>query len=94
MKNNFEDILKEKKKINSDIVFNKIISYINAWYYNENDLFSYMKTNHIKMRLISSILKTGLVLSKVSNEKKHLIRNKIKDVAIEEINNINEELNK
>ena len=94
LKNNFEDILKEKKKINSDIVFNKIISYINAWYYNENDLFSYMKTNHIKMRLISSILKTGLVLSKVSNEKKHLIRNKIKDVAIEEINNINEELNK
>ena len=62
LKNNFEDILKEKKKINSDIVFNKIISYINAWYYNENDLFSYMKTNHIKMRLISSILKTGLVL--------------------------------
>ena len=94
LKNNFEDILKEKKKINSDIVFNKIISYINAWYYNENDLFSYMKTNHIKMRLISSILKTGLVLSKVSNETKHLIRNKIKDVAIEEINNINEELNK
>ena len=94
LKNNFEDILKEKKKINSDIVFNKIISYINAWYYNENDLFSYMKTNHIKMRLISSILKTGLVLSKVSNEIKHLIRNKIKDVAIEEINNINEELNK
>ena len=46
------------------------------------------------MRLISSILKTGLVLSKVSNEIKHLIRNKIKDVAIEEINNINEELNK
>ena len=94
MKNNFEDILKEKKKINSDIVFNKIISYINAWYYNENDLFSYMKRNHIKMRLISSILKTGLVLSKLPNEIKHLIRNKLKEVAIEEINNINCELNK
>lgn len=94
LKSNFEDIIKEKKIINSDIVFNKIISYINAWYYNENDLFSYMKRNHIKMRLISSILKTGLVLSKLPNEIKHLIRNKLKEVAIEEINNINCELNK
>ena len=94
LKSNFEDIIKEKKIINSDIVFNKIISYINAWYYNENDLFSYMKRNHIKMRLISSILKTGLVLSKLPNEIKHLIRNKLKEAAIEEINNINCELNK
>lgn len=94
LKNNIEDIIKEKKTIKSDNIFNSLITYINAWYYCENDLLQYMRSCHIKMRLISGILKTGLVLSKLSNEVKHLIRNKVKEVSIEEINNINKELNK
>ena len=92
LKTNFEDIIKDKKQIQSDLLFNQIISYINAWYYDEKDLALYMKKNHIQLKLITGILTSGLSFSKLPNENKRLIKNKIKDIAIEEIYRINEQL--
>lgn len=92
LKSNFEDIIKNKKQIKIDLLFNQIISYINAWYYDEKDLSLYMKKNHVQLKLITGILASGLSFSKLPNENKKLIKKKIKNIAIEEIYRINEQL--
>lgn len=44
LKTNIQEIINGKNKDNSDDLFNKLIMYISAWYYNSNELLKYIKT--------------------------------------------------
>jgi hypothetical protein len=81
LKQGIEDILKKynyHKKIKTDELFNIIFQYINAWYYNTEELIKFIFDNNIQYKYFESFLYTSPTIKDLSPEIKNKFINNVK----------------
>ena len=80
-------------KPNIDSYFTKLIQYINAWYYNEEQILKYITEDKIEYKHIKSIVEYGQYFKgKTPNDKKVFLT-KIEELYYGNISSLNERLN-
>ena len=81
LKQGIESILKKYnyiKKINIDELFDIIFQYVNAWYYNNDELIKFIFDNNIQYKYFKSFLYTSPIIKELSLELKNDLINKIR----------------
>ena len=81
LKQGIENILKKYnyyKKIKTDELFDIIFQYINAWYYNTEELIKFIFDNNIQYKYFENFLYTSPIINELSPEIKNDFLNKIK----------------
>ena len=74
LKQGIENILKKynlNSKIKIDELFDIIFQYVNAWYYNNNELIKFIFDNNIQYKYFESFLNTSPIINELSNEIKN-----------------------
>ena len=81
LKQGIENILKQYNlitKIKIDELFDIIFQYVNAWYYNNNELITFIFDNNMQYKYFESFLYTSPTINELSNEIKKDFINKVK----------------
>ena len=81
LKQGIENILKKYnyiKNIKTDELFDIIFQYINAWYYNSEELIKFIFDNNIQYKYFENFLYTSPIINELSPEIKNDFLNKIK----------------
>ena len=81
LKQGIENTLKKVnyiKKINTDELFDVIFQYVNAWYYNSEELVKFIFDNNIQYKYFESFLYSSPILNELSYEIKNNYINKVK----------------
>lgn len=89
-----ENILQiNNKKISYDKYFNKLIFYINSWYYTEEELISFIKEMKLEFQYALIILFSGNNFDALSKKERKEAIERLETVYYNIIENINNELN-
>ena len=81
LKQGIENILKKynyDKNIKTNELFDVVIQYINAWYYNTDELTKFIFDNHIQYKYFQSFLYSSPLLIHLTQEKKNNFINDMK----------------
>ena len=81
LKQGIENILKKynyDKNIKTNELFDVVIQYINAWYYNTDELTKFIFDNHIQYKYFQSFLYSSPLLNHLTQEKKNNFINDMK----------------
>ena len=81
LKQGIENSLKKKnfdKKIKTNELFDTIIQFINAWYYNDEELIKFIFSNNLQYKYFQSFIYSSPLISNLSQEKKNQFVNNIK----------------
>ena len=81
LKQGIENILNKYnyiKKIKTDELFDIIFQYVNAWYYNSDELIKFIFDNNIQYKYFNSFLNTSPIINELSPELKNDFVNKVK----------------
>ena len=85
--------LKEKKmKPKIDIYFDKLFKYIKAWFYNEEEIITYINENQIEYKLVKSIIENGPEFKNKNSMEKDKFSKKTEEMYYGMITNLNESL--
>ena len=80
LKEGFENILKKYnyiKNIKTNILFDIIIQYANAWYYNPEDLTKFIFNYNIQYKYSQSLINSSPMINELSIEMKNELINKV-----------------
>ena len=81
LKQGIENILKKYnfiKKIKIDDLFDIIFQYVNAWYYNKEELVKFLFDNNIQYKYFKSFIYTSPILTELSSEIKIDLINRVR----------------
>ena len=81
LKQGIENILKKYnfiKKIKIDDLFDIIFQYVNAWYYNNEELVKFLFDNNIQYKYFKSFIYTSPILTELSSEIKIDLINRVR----------------
>ena len=81
LKEGIENTLKKYnyyKNIKTNILFDILIQYANAWYYNKDELTNYISNYNIQYKYFESFLNTSPIINELSYENKSDLINKVK----------------
>ena len=85
--------LKEKNlNANVDTYFNKLFKYIQAWFYNEEQLMAYINEERIEYKYVKSIIENGAEFKNKNNNDKKKFLTKIEEMYYGMISALNERL--
>ena len=73
LKEEFEKILKKyglDKKIKIDNIFDVIIQFVNAWYYNTDELYQYIFNYNLDYKYFENIVNSSPIIQKLAFDNK------------------------
>jgi hypothetical protein len=76
---------KEELTINAEEIFSELLVYTKAWFYNENELFEYVRHNAIKLNYINVLIDQGSNFEKIDLVKKTFLKKTVLDIMIQKI---------
>ena len=93
----FKTVLVEKLKeknlnANVDIYFEKLFKYIKAWFYNEEQIMTYINEERIEYKYVRSIIENGAEFKNKNNNDKKKFLTKIEEMYYGIISALNERL--
>ena len=93
----FKTVLVEKLKeknlnVNVDIYFEKLFKYIKAWFYNEEQIMTYINEERIEYKYVRSIIENGAEFKNKNNNDKKKFLTKIEEMYYGIISALNERL--
>ena len=76
---------KEELTINAEEIFSELLVYTKAWFYNENELFEYVRHNAIKLNYINVLIDQGSNFEQIDLVKKTFLKKTVLDIMIQKI---------
>ena len=96
LKEEFENILKKNgldKEIKIENIFDVIIQYANAWYYNSDELYQYIFNFNLDYKCFDNIFNSSPILQKLANVNKNDFLKKVNQNYLNKIKKILSDLN-
>ena len=96
LKEEFEKILKKyglDKKIKIDNIFDVIIQFVNAWYYNTDELYQYIFNYNLDYKYFENIVNSSPIIQKLAFDNKNDFIKKVKQNYLNKIKKIISDLN-
>ena len=96
LKEEFEKILKKyrlDKKIKIDNIFDVIIQFVNAWYYNTDELYQYIFNYNLDYKYFENIVNSSPIIQKLAFVNKNDFLKKVKQNYLNKIIKIVSDLN-
>ena len=81
LKEGIENILKKYnyyKNIKTNILFDILIQYANAWYYNKDELIKFISNYNIQYKYFESFMNTSPIINELTYDNKNDLINKVK----------------
>lgn len=79
--NYFTDVM----NVNTNPLFEDLMQYIKAWYYDENELIQFANKSSIEFKYINMLIENGCVIGKADSVKKTKLKQTIANIVIQKI---------
>jgi hypothetical protein len=79
--NYFTDVM----NVNTNPLFEDLMQYIKAWYYDENELIQFANKSSIEFKYINMLIENGCVIGKADSVKKIKLKQTIANIVIQKI---------
>jgi hypothetical protein len=79
--NYFTDVM----NVNTNPLFEDLMQYIKAWYYDENELIQFANKSSIEFKYINMLIENGCVIGKTDSVKKTKLKQTIANIVIQKI---------
>ena len=81
------------KKIKIDNIFDVIIQFVNAWYYNTDELYQYIFNYNLDYKYFENIVNSSPIIQKLAFDNKNDFIKKVKQNYLNKIKKIISDLN-